>query len=139
MGSLSSLRYSMNRAFFHVALYGTILVTSFWSASATAFCGFYVGVAESSLYNDATMVVVMRNGTKTVLSTQNTYQGPPEAFAMIVPVPEVLTEENVKTLPRGIFTRVDRLAAPRLVPMMRRHRCHNWNNCEDLTVGDERR
>ena len=32
---------------------------------ASAFCGFYVGGAESSLFNDATMVVLMRDGTKT--------------------------------------------------------------------------
>lgn len=34
---------------------------------------------------------------------------------MVVPVPVVLDEEHVKTLPREVFDRVDRLAAPRLV------------------------
>ena len=81
---------------------------------AHAFCGFYVSGASSSLYNDATMVVMMRSGTKTVLSMQNSYQGPPEAFAMVVPVPEVLQKDNVRTLPREIFAAVDTLAAPRL-------------------------
>ena len=46
------------------------------------------------------MVVLMRDGTRTVLSMQNNYQGPPEDFAMVVPVPVVLQKENVKTLPR---------------------------------------
>jgi hypothetical protein len=37
------------------------------------------------------MVVLMRSGTRTVLSMQNDYQGPPESFAMVVPVPAVLS------------------------------------------------
>ncbi|MCB9761636.1 MAG: DUF2330 domain-containing protein [Alphaproteobacteria bacterium] len=82
---------------------------------AHAFCGFYVSGADASLYNNATMTVLMRDGTRTVLSMQNSYQGPPEDFAMVVPVPVVLQKENVKTLPPEIFSRVDSLAAPRLV------------------------
>ena len=34
---------------------------------------------------------------------QNNYQGPPEEFAMVVPVPVVLQKEQVKTLPRELF------------------------------------
>ncbi len=82
---------------------------------ARAFCGFYVGGADAKLFNNATMVVLMRDGTRTVLSMQNNYQGPPSDFAMVVPVPVVLQQENVKTLPRELFDRVDTLAAPRLV------------------------
>ncbi len=85
------------------------------ASSASAFCGFYVSGAETSLYANATMVVLMRSGTRTVLSMQNNYQGPPEDFAMVVPVPVVLQRDNVKTLPASVFERVDSLAAPRLV------------------------
>ena len=92
-----------------------LFLASALPASAAAFCGFYVSGADASLYSSATMVVMMREGTTTVLSMQNNYQGPPEDFAMVVPVPVVLEKENVKTLPREIFDRVDRLAAPRLV------------------------
>jgi hypothetical protein len=35
---------------------------------ARAFCGFYVSSANGELFNDATMVVLMREGTRTVLS-----------------------------------------------------------------------
>ena len=94
-----------------------------WPTTSHAFCGFYVSGADASLYNNATMVVMMREGTRTVLSMQNNYQGPPEDFAMIVPVPVVLQEENVKTLPREIFTRVDKLAAPRLVEYWEQDPC----------------
>ena len=84
-------------------------------SAVRAFCGFYVSGADSDLYNNATMVLMLRDGTKTVLSMQNNYQGPPENFAMIVPVPVVLQEENVKTLDPEVFKRIDQLAAPRLV------------------------
>lgn len=84
-------------------------------ASVSAFCGFYVSGADASLYANATMVVMMREGRRTVLSMQNNYQGPPQDFAMVVPVPAVLSEDNVRTLDKAIFERVDQLAAPRLV------------------------
>ncbi len=90
---------------------------------ASAFCGFYVAGADSELYNNATMVVMMREGTRTVLSMQNNYQGPPEDFAMVVPVPTVLSEDNVKILKRSLFDRVDSLAAPRLVEYWERDPC----------------
>jgi hypothetical protein len=83
--------------------------------TAAAFCGFYVAGGGAELFNNATQVVLMREGTKTVLSMQNNYQGPPEDFAMVIPVPVVLKKEQVKTLPRDVFARVDQLSAPRLV------------------------
>ena len=39
--------------------------------TASAFCGFYVGGGDAKLYNNATLVVLMRDGTRTVLSMQN--------------------------------------------------------------------
>jgi MYXO-CTERM domain-containing protein len=92
--------------------------------SAEAFCGFYVAGADTQLYNNATMVVMMRDGTRTVLAMQNNYQGPPENFAMVVPVPVVLGEDDVKTLEREVFDRVDQLAAPRLVEYWEEDPCY---------------
>ena len=92
-------------------------------APASAFCGFYVASAEGRLFNEATMVVMMREGNTTVLSMQNDYRGPPQDFAMVIPVPIVLHEENVRTLPREVFDRVDRLASPRLVEYWEQDPC----------------
>jgi MYXO-CTERM domain-containing protein len=91
------------------------LATAFAADRADAFCGFYVGGAGAKMFNNATEVVLMRHGTTTVLSMQNNYQGPPEHFAMVVPVPTVIKEAQVKTLPRDVFEKVDVLGAPRLV------------------------
>ena len=95
-----------------------------WAAPrAEAFCGFYVAGADAELFNNATQVVMMRVGTRTVLSMQNNYQGPTEDFAMVVPVPVVLQKENVKTLAPEIFSRVDKLGAPRLVEYWEQDPC----------------
>jgi hypothetical protein len=92
--------------------------------AAGAFCGFYVSGADTKLYNNATQVVLMRDGTRTVLSMQNNYQGPPADFAMVVPVPVVLQKENVKTLTREVFEHIDQLDAPRLVEYWEQDPCY---------------
>jgi hypothetical protein len=100
-------------------------------AAARAFCGFYVNSAGTKLYNNATTVALMREGTRTVLSMQNSYEGPPEDFAMVVPVPVVLKKADVKTLPREIFDRLDALAAPRLVEYWEADPCAPWGVDKD--------
>jgi TonB family protein len=96
-------------------LASSIVLLSFEASSASAFCGFYVASTDRELFNHATLVVLMREGTTTVLSMQNDYEGAAEDFALVVPVPVVLREQQVKTLPREVFDRVERMAAPRLV------------------------
>ncbi|HEX2687542.1 MAG TPA: DUF2330 domain-containing protein [Kofleriaceae bacterium] len=93
------------------------------AATADAFCGFYVAGGDQKLFNDATQVVLMRKGTRTVLAMQNNYQGPPEAFAMVVPVPVVLHEADVKTLRKDVFEHVEQMGAPRLVEYWEQDPC----------------
>src|SRR5512140_1816804 len=81
------------------------------SRDAEAFCGFYVAPGDKPLYNDASMVALMREGTRTVMSMSNNYKGPASDFAMVVPVPVVLQKENVKTLPHDIFQKLEALSA----------------------------
>ena len=90
---------------------------------ADAFCGFYVAGSDQKMFNDATQVVLMRQGTRTVLSMQNNYKGPPEAFAIVIPVPTVLHEGDVKTLTKDVFAHVDQMGAPRLVEYWEQDPC----------------
>ena len=90
---------------------------------AAAFCGFYVAGSDQQLLADATQVVLMRKGTRTVLSMQNNYKGPPSAFAMVIPVPVVLKETDVKTLPKAVFAKVEAMGAPRLVEYWEQDPC----------------
>ncbi len=91
--------------------------------TADAFCGFYVSGSEKPMFADATQVVLMREGTRTVLSMQNDYAGPLDDFAMVVPVPVVLRESEVKTLNKDVFRRIDQLGAPRLVEYWEQDPC----------------
>ena len=108
----------MNRTLTHAlraAALGVALGAAAAPSTADAFCGFYVAGSSEQLTNKATRVALMRDGTRTVLSMSNDYDGPAEDFAMVVPVPVVLQRENVRTLPHDVFTHLESLTAPRLV------------------------
>jgi MYXO-CTERM domain-containing protein len=98
-----------------IGIVGALVALLAMPRAADAFCGFYVNGAGSEMFNDATQVTLMRMGTRTVLSMQNNYKGPAEAFALVIPVPVVLREDDVKTLPKEVFAKIDTMGAPRLV------------------------
>src|SRR5215813_9623153 len=91
--------------------------------TAAAFCGFFVSGADAKLVNNASQVVLLRSGNHTVMTMSNNYKGPPENFAMVVPVPVVLKKEQVKTLPHDVFQHIDQLSAPRLVEYWEQDPC----------------
>ena len=52
-----------------------LLSFCFLTQTAHAFCGFFAGKAGSKLYNEASQVIMVRDGDKTVLSMLNDYKG----------------------------------------------------------------
>ncbi|MFM7441032.1 MAG: DUF2330 domain-containing protein, partial [Snowella sp.] len=82
---------------------------------ASAFCGFYVGKADTSLYNQASQVIIARDKQRTILTMANDYQGSAKDFALVVPVPVILKKEQVQIGDRKIIERLDAFSAPRLV------------------------
>lgn len=82
---------------------------------ALAFCGFYVAQADGDLYNQASQVIMARDGDRTVLTMANDYQGEVKNFALVVPVPVVLKAEQVQVQDPKIIKRIDHFSAPRLV------------------------
>src|SRR5204862_1668867 len=106
-----------------LASLASVLVLTAGAATVSAFCGFYVSGSGEKMFNEATQVVLMRQGTRTVLSMQNDYKGPLEDFAMVVPVPVVLHEPDVKTLPRTVFEHTEALGSPRLVEYWEQDPC----------------
>src|SRR5688572_8674926 len=104
-------------------LAGTLAALMVSSSVGHAFCGFYVSGSDKKMFADATNVVLMRHGTRTVLSMQNDYRGPLEDFAMVVPVPVVLKEGDVRALPKPVFDRIDSLGSPRLVEYWEQDPC----------------
>ncbi len=93
----------------------TSAILIFGIKPALAFCGFYVAKDDSSLYNQASQVIIARDKDRTVLTMSNDYQGEVKDFAMVVPVPVILKEEQVHIGESKILERLDGFSAPRLV------------------------
>ncbi len=98
------------------------LTKTFWTAAlltvtsgALAFCGFYIAKADTDLFNDSSEVIIAREGQRTVLTMANDYRGDVADFALVVPVPTVLREEQIWVGDPEIFGRLDAYSAPRLV------------------------
>ncbi len=82
---------------------------------AEAFCGFYVAKADTKLYNKASQVVLVRNEDKTVLTMVNDYKGEMKEFAVVIPVPTMITREQIHVADKAIIDHLDAYSAPRLV------------------------
>jgi hypothetical protein len=100
------------------------------SSSTHAFCGFFAGKADASLFNEASQVIVARDGKHTVLSMLNDYNGPLNEFALVVPTPVVLRQGDVKIAERTTFERLDAYSSPRLAEYNDEDPCKvqfNWD------------
>lgn len=83
--------------------------------SAQAFCGFYVAKADSSLFNEASKVVLSRHDKRTVITMVNDFQGDVKDFAIVIPVPTVIKKTQVNVTDGKIVDHLDAYTAPRLV------------------------
>ena len=81
---------------------------------AQAFCGFYAGKADANLFNEASQVVMVRDGKRTVISMLNDYKGPLSEFALVVPTPTTLQKGQVRVAEKLTFERLDAYSSPRL-------------------------
>src|SRR4051794_29360901 len=87
-----------------------------WSAAPLfSFCGFYVAKADSKLFNKASQVVLVRDGDRTVLTMANDFQGDLKEFAVVIPVPTLLTREQIHVGDKALIDHLDAYSAPRLV------------------------
>jgi hypothetical protein len=82
---------------------------------AGAFCGFYVSRADTTLFNRASQVVLVRDGDRTVITMANDFRGDPREFAMVIPVPTPITREQVHVADPALVAHLDAYTAPRLV------------------------
>lgn len=96
-------------------LVSALLAVLCFAPTAWAFCGFYVAKADTKLYNQASQVILARDGNRTVLTMANDFQGDVKDFAIVVPVPTVLQKEQVHVAEPKIIERLDAFSAPRLV------------------------
>ena len=93
----------------------TALLTITVTTTAQAFCGFYVARADTSLFNRASQVVLVRDEDRTVITMANDFQGDVEDFAVVIPVPTFIEREQINVAERALVEHLDAYTAPRLV------------------------
>jgi hypothetical protein len=91
------------------------LLTLAITTTAQAFCGFYVARADTSLFNRASQVVLVRDGDRTVITMANDFQGEVEDFAVVIPVPTFIEREQINVADKALVDHLDAYTAPRLV------------------------
>ena len=111
------------------------------TGGAIAFCGFYVAKADTKLFNKASKVAIMRDDDRTVITMANDYQGDLQEFAMVIPVPVVLEEEQIHVTENAILDHLDAYTSPRLVEYFDEDPCVMYERREMMapsaTVEDE--
>lgn len=103
------------------------------SVPAMAFCGFYVAKADTQLFNDASKVVMVRDGDRTVVTMASDYRGEASEFAMVVPVPTVLEEGQIHVTENAIVDHLDAYTSPRLVEFFDPDPCRRFESFDDAT------
>jgi hypothetical protein len=92
-----------------------LLALACGTAAARGFCGFYVAKADTKLFNQASQVVLARDGDRTVLTMANDFKGDPREFAVVIPVPTFLRREQIHVADRALMDHLDAYSSPRLV------------------------
>ncbi len=109
--------------------WAALLLLAMPFSGAYAFCGFYAGKADATLFNEASQVVIARDGNRTVISMLNDYKGELSEFALIVPTPTVIEQGQVRVADRAVFEHLDAYSAPRLAEYYDNDPCQvsfNW-------------
>ena len=110
----------------------TMLIGLFvWSGEAVAFCGFYVGKADTKLFNKASEVAIARHDNKTVITMANDFKGDVKEFAMVVPVPTVLEKEQIHIGDPAVLKHLADYSAPRLVEYFDENPCRRDDMLQD--------
>ena len=104
------------------------------TGGAVAFCGFYVAKADTKLFNKASKVAIMRDDDRTVITMANDFQGDLAEFAMVIPVPVVLEEEQIHVTENAILDHLDAYTSPRLVEYFDEDPCIMYERREMMTM-----
>lgn len=98
------------------------------ATTAQAFCGFYVARADTSLFNKASQVVLVRDDNRTVITMANDFEGSVKDFAVVIPVPTKIEREQINVGDRAIVDHLDAYTAPRLVEYFDPDPCMRYEN-----------
>lgn len=102
----------------------TLASLMLFSNMGYSFCGFYVAKADIKLFNKTSQVIIAKNGDKQTVTMSSDFEGDVKDFAMVVPVPVVLKEGDIKVVNRLLFDKLDTYSAPRLVEYYDENPCY---------------
>ena len=105
------------------------------SGTAQAFCGFYVAKADTSLFNRASQVVLVRDGDRTVITMANDFEGDVQDFAVVVPVPTFIEREQINVGDKAVIDHLDAYTSPRLVEYFDPDPCAVYPRAERMMQG----
>lgn len=95
-----------------------------------AFCGAYVGAEGDEIHNNASRIVLAREGTITTLTMFNDFEGDASTFGMVIPVSATIDADNIQLVVPELLDRLDRYSAPRLV----QYTCEDFFNDDGITI-----
>lgn len=84
-----------------------------FTPAASAFCGTFVGDPGATMTNDASQVVIARYDQTTVLTVIMDYEGDATDFGILLPIPEVVTADDVGSIDRKLLTWLADFSTPR--------------------------
>lgn len=95
-----------------VAIIGQLAVSA---EPAGAFCGFYVARADAKMFNKSSKVVLARDGKETAITMASDYEGKPNEFALVIPVPTFIKRDQISVVDAATIDHLDSYTGPRLV------------------------
>ncbi len=101
----------------------TLAVAFWYTDRLRAFCGFYVARADTTLFNRASQVVIVRDSDRTVMTMANDFQGDLTEFAVVIPVPTFIQRGQIHIGDKALIDHLDAYSAPRLVEYVDRNPC----------------
>lgn len=111
-----------------------LAVILFTSNVGYSFCGFYVAKADIKLFNKTSQVIIAKNGDRQTVTMSSDFEGEVKDFAMVVPVPVVLEEKDIRTVNHSIFDKLDTYSAPRLVEYYDESPCYVERDYDDFAA-----
>jgi len=101
----------------------SMLCASAFAFNSFSFCGFYVAKADTKLFNKTSQVILVRDGNKTTVTMANDFKGNVRDFAMVIPVPTVLSRKDIQIVENSLFSKLDSYSGPRLVEYHENNPC----------------
>jgi hypothetical protein len=127
-----TVRYRLKAGVALATIFAQLVVTA---GPASAFCGFYVAQADTKMFNHSSKVVLARDGQQTSITMASDYEGKPNEFALVIPVPTFIEKNQISVVDTRTIDHLDSYTAPRLVQYFDPDPCYRPAPVSALSFG----